>query len=138
MGVLDDLFSAFQRPRNNGRELAPRPVRLDEKADSWSVDVPIGGTLEIVGFEARVPLHFRKAANYCGTLLAWGSIFWRVLENGTLKMILRDPIGFPGVPGPIAPFSIAPMNRISVEGVNNTANIVSMGITLLWDEEYRG
>jgi len=138
MGFLDELFSALQRPPNSGRAFAPRAVRLIEKTDSWSVDVPAGGTAEIMGRVTAVPETYRKIALYCGTLLAWGSIYWRTLENGAVKMIFRDPIGFPGLPGSIAPLSISQGNRISVEGVNNTANPVSMGITLTWDEEHRG
>ena len=137
MGALDDFFSALWRPSKLAPGPVRRPARLVEKQDSWSVDVPIGGTAEIVGFYASVPLHFRKAGNYCGTLLAWGNISWQILENGAVRRTLRDPNGFAGLPGSIMPLSIPSGNRVSVNGVNNTANIVSMGITLLWDEEFR-
>jgi hypothetical protein len=111
-----------------------------EKGESWSADVGIGLTAELMAIEvpSRVTLRFRKIGNYLGIPGAWGFCSWQILKNGIVVMTLMDQIGFAAQREIMTPILVQAGERISVNGINPTAGIVPMGITFTWDELGQG
>jgi hypothetical protein len=116
-------------------------IRSENRRNNYSADVPLTGEAELVSVQVpqKCRLVVKSFGNYCGTLTAWGAVYWVFLQDGRLiypyENIL-DQLGYGPSRQPIEDVIIPGGHRFSIMAVNPTAAIVKMGISLEYDLEF--
>ena len=114
--------------------------RVEPKGENFSFAVGIGATLLLYGYTVPSRLNWRlsKFGNYLGTVAAWGVAYWVIYINGVLIPDGRiyDQIGYAAQREFKTKIFASPGDRVEIYGVNPTAAILQMGVSLGWDLEY--
>jgi hypothetical protein len=111
--------------------------RLEEKFENHSDNVGIGLTLELLRIEVptKCKIRIKSFGNYLGTVAAWGVAYWTYFENGIQKDFagarqIMDQIGYAAQRQPVTVIEVEGGSVVQFYGVNPTAAILSMGISI--------
>ena len=111
--------------------------RVEERFENWSDDVGIGATLELLRIEVptKCRIRIKSFGNYLGTVAAWGSAYWTYFENGIQKnfagtFLVKDQIGYAAQRQPVTVIEVEGGSVVQFYGVNPTAAILTMGISI--------
>lgn len=114
--------------------------RVEPKGENFSVNVGIGLTALLYEYfvPARINWRLSKFGNYLGTVAAWGVAYWEIRINGRLVPGGRilDQVGYAAQREFLTNVCASPGDHIEIYGINPTAAILAMGVSLGWDLEY--
>lgn len=121
-------------------------IKAETFRENFSGDVPaaalgVNGVLDIctITVPPRAVMTPKSFGNYCGTLAAWGFIWWQFLGDGyglyPYEQIL-DQIGFGTGRQEVKEIEIFGGHTFIIRAVNSTAGIVRMGISLEYEFAY--
>ena len=121
-------------------------IRSETFVQNFSGNVPaaalgVNGQLDLftLTVPARAKMTPTEFGNYCGTLAAWGFVWWDFLNDGyglyPYEQIL-DQIGFGTGRQGVQGVTIEGGHTFIIRAINSTAAIVRMGISLAYILEY--
>ena len=116
--------------------------RREQFRENWSVNVGIGLAAAIWTY--RVPskcrFKFLSFGNYLGTVAAWGTAYWTLTQNGINVYpyeAIYDQIGYAAQRSTMTELEFNGGATIVITGVNPTAAILAMGVSLEWELIYQ-
>ena len=114
--------------------------------ENHSVAVGIGAVRTVIG-TFTVPAKARAKligfGNYCGTVAAWGVIYWEILINGVPVTYvggtprIMDQVGYAAQRQSTSELEISGGSLVQITGSNPTAAIVQMGFSMELEAIYQ-
>lgn len=119
-------------------------LRTEYRRENDSVAVGIGATASIWSFVVpqKARFRFKSFGNYLGTVAAWGTAFWFLNVNSVVWPFVggnpnvMDQVGYAAQRQVITEDEFGGGTRLEIFGVNPTAAILSMGVSVEYELIY--